>query len=564
MAFALKGFAQRLACAGEKKSSDNPEGLGAAEFGQLIVSTPHAGRQGYLQVIFSVKDVKRKMLLNRAGATRVRNPLHGPGEHPFEGDHANLPSAFAQAGETLNFSRAKNLACIGIATLLLATTSHAQAVAGASGDITLTQPAASSQPAPLQLTLADAIQRAKLLDPAVRQALTNEKIAAEKPTQTRGANLPTISSNSQYLYTQGNGTPVSRYIANNGVHEYIAQVDVHQSLSLANLELYRMSIMASEWAHDRTEIAQRGLIVAVVQNYATVVAAKQKLDSLQQALQAARDFLKTTSQLEQGGEVAHADVVKAQIQFDDSRVALEDGQLTLENARVGLALMVFADVNENYVVVDDPAQSLLLPSLDDAESEARHNNPELDAAFRAVRMASDAVTAARAEYLPTMTLDYFYGIDANHFATETPSSLRLDPELDGRPIQNLGYSALASLTLPIWNWGATHSKVKSAEELKQQAVEDREYAQRKLIADLDRYYDEAKVAKSEMEIRRSSASNAEESERLTLLQYKSGNATALEVVNAQDALTLERNAFADAETRYMTALANLATLTGTL
>ncbi len=293
-----------------------------------------------------------------------------------------------------------------------------------------------------------------------------------------------------------------------------------------------------------------------------MVAARRKLDSLQQVLQAAQDFLNTTRELEQGGEVAHADVVKAQIQFDDSRVALEDGQLALENARVALALMVFPDVNQNYVVVDDPAQTLLLPSLDDAEAQARRHNPELDAAFRAVRMASDAVTAARAEYLPTMTLDYFYGIDANHFATETPSNLRLDPELAGRPIQNLGYSAWATLTLPIWNWGATHSRVKSAEAMKQQAVEDRTYAQHKLIADLERFYDEAKVAKSEMEIRQSSAANAEQSQRLTLLQYKAGDATALEVVTAQNTLTAERSALADAQTRYATAHANLATLTG--
>ena len=464
----------------------------------------------------------------------------------------------------MNFSAAANFACIGVATVLLCAVSSAQTIADDAGTAASAQLVASNQSAPIQLTLTDAIQRASAMSPALRQAMTNEKIAAEKPTQTRAANLPTVSSNSQYLYTQGNGTPSARYVANNGVHEYIAQVNVHQSLSLANVALYRQSIMASALARDQTEIAQRGLTVAVVQSYATLVAAQRKFQALQQALQVAQDFLNTTKQLESGGEIAHADVVKAQIQFDDSRVALQDGQLGLENARVALALMVFPDVNQKFEAVDDPAQSLLLPSLDDAEAVARHHNPALDAAFRAVRMASSDVTAARAEYLPTMTFDYFYGIDANHFAMETPSSLRLDPELDGRPIQNLGYSALASLTLPIWNWGATHSKVKTAEELKQQAVQDREFAQRKLIADLEQFYGEAKVAKSELEIRQSSVVNAEESQKLTLLQYKAGDATALEVVNAQDLLTVERNAFADAEARYATALANLATLTGSL
>jgi hypothetical protein len=47
------------------------------------------------------------------------------------------------------------------------------------------------------------------------------RIAAENAVQARAANLPNITGNSQYLYTQGNGTLASRFIANNGVHEYL-------------------------------------------------------------------------------------------------------------------------------------------------------------------------------------------------------------------------------------------------------------------------------------------------------------------------------------------------------
>ena len=440
----------------------------------------------------------------------------------------------------------------------------AQETSASTPQATAILPASQPNTPPLQLTLQDAIQRARIVSPALRLALTNERVAAETPVQARAANLPIVTSNSQFLYTQGNGTPSARYIANNGVHEYIAQVNAHEAVSVANIALYRKSVMTAALSHDNAEIARRGLVVTVVQAYATVVAAKRKFQTLQQALQVAQTFLTTTQQLEGGGEVAHADVVKAQIQFEDSQVAVQDAQLALESARVALALMLFPDVNQNYTLVDDPAQTLLLPTFDDAESAARQRNPALDAAYRSVRIAKDAVTAARAEYLPTMTFDYFYGIDANHFAVSTPSNPRLDPELQGRPIQNLGYSALASLTIPIWNWGATHSQVKSAESLQRQAVLDRKYAQSKLIADLEQFYGEAKVAKSEMEIRRTAAANAEESQKLTLLQYKAGNATALEVVNAQNTLMLERNAFADAQTRYATALANLATLTGSL
>jgi outer membrane protein TolC len=53
-----------------------------------------------------------------------------------------------------------------------------------------------------------------------------------------------------------------------------------------------------------------------------------------------------------------------------------------------------------------------------------------------------------------------------------------------------------------------------------------------------------------------------ESLRLTLLRYQAGEATALEVVDAQTTLTQARNAFDDGLVRYRLAITNLQTLTG--
>ena len=104
---------------------------------------------------------------------------------------------------------------------------------------------------PLRLTIKDAVHRALALSPSVQQAITNAKIAVEKPSQSREANLPIVSSNSQFLYTEGNGTPAARYIANNGVHEYIAQVDVHRSLSVSSVIEYRKSVVGAAVSKDQ-------------------------------------------------------------------------------------------------------------------------------------------------------------------------------------------------------------------------------------------------------------------------------------------------------------------------
>jgi outer membrane protein TolC len=56
---------------------------------------------------------------------------------------------------------------------------------------------------------------------------------------------------------------------------------------------------------------------------------------------------------------------------------------------------------------------------------------------------------------------------------------------------------------------------------------------------------------------------ATESLRLTLLGYQAGEATALEVVDAQTTLVEARNAVGDGLLRNRLAVANLQTLTGT-
>jgi outer membrane protein TolC len=84
-----------------------------------------------------------------------------------------------------------------------------------------------------------------------------------------------------------------------------------------------------------------------------------------------------------------------------------------------------------------------------------------------------------------------------------------------------------------------------------------------LLANLSTFYDEARTSRAELESLGQSAELAAESLRLTTLRYQAGEATVLEVVDAQNTLALSRNAYDDGQARYRTALANLQTLTGT-
>jgi len=426
----------------------------------------------------------------------------------------------------------------------------------------MAQPARSQQSgpnaaAPTTITLQDALTRAQANEPKFRAALTDYGVAKENRVQSRAALLPNVNYNAGFIYTQGNGTSSGRFIAANGVHEYLSEGNAHQALSLQTLAEYRRAGAEEALAKARYEIATRGLVVAVTQAYYGSVVAQRKYSTAQSAAAEAQHFFDITQKLERGGEVAHSDTIKAQLQQQQQQRALQEAQLEMERSRLELAVLIFPNFNENFTTVDDLENLGPLPLYQEIEALAGNNNPQLRVALAQLRAANQEVAAAWSGFLPSMTFDYFYGIDATHFAVNG-----FDPST-GRNVRNLGYEATATLELPIWNWGAGRSKVKSADLQRNQAKVELSFAQRKMAADVKNLYSESQTARSELESLRQSSDLAGESLRLTTLRYQAGEASVLEVVDAQNTLTLAQNALGDGQVRYRVAIANLQTLTGT-
>ena len=416
--------------------------------------------------------------------------------------------------------------------------------------------------APVTFTLKDAIARAQANSPEYRAAVTNAGVAHEDKVIARSTLLPNVSYHQQYLYTQPaqagehlnqattGGTPL--FIANNAVHEYIAQGIAHQDLSAASIIDYTRFSALEAVAKARAEIAARGLVLTVVDRFYTFAVAQRRLATTQSARDEAQRFLDISTKLERGGEVAHSDVIKAQLQANDRAHDLREATLVLTRARLDLSVLLFKDFNQNFTIADDLSTPQPLAPREEIVALSQKNNPDLAAAFQAFHAAAIEVKSARSDYLPSLSFDYNYGIDATHFAVKT----------DG--IRNLGYSASAQLNLPVWNWGATHARVKQALLQRDQAKLELTAAQKKLLADLQSKYDEAETATQQLATLRQSAQLAADSLRLTTLRYQAGESTVLEVVDAQNTLTLARNNLDDGELRYRVALADLQTLTGAM
>ena len=438
----------------------------------------------------------------------------------------------------------------------------APATAGQSG-------AASAQPV---VTLDEAVRRAQTNDSAYINAAANRSIAAQDRTIARSALLPSANYYNQFLYTSplllsaaeraritasGQLTLPVVFIANNAVHEYTSQAQVNENLGLNLFAQYKRAGAAFALAGAQQEIARRYLVVAVVNAYFSVLSAGVKVQIAQRAKGEADHFSNLTRQLEAAREVAHADVVKADLQSQQRQRDLADTQLAAEKTRLDLGVLLFPDPRTGYALADqltsDLAQLPAVPPRAGIEAEARQNNPDLRAALESVHVADQEVAAARFAYLPTLALNYSYGIDATQFSVKG---------MDG--VSNLGYSAFATLNIPVWDWFATESRVKQATVRREVAKTELSTAQRQLLASLEELYNEAQSSAQQLQSLNGSVAGAQESLKLVNLRYTAGEATVLEVVDAQNTLIATENMRADGFVRYRVALANLQTLTGKL
>ena len=426
------------------------------------------------------------------------------------------------------------------------------------------------------LTLTGAIGLSQSANTTYAQAVADSKVADAQIGVARSALLPGVVYHNQYLYTQPqhltnanrppNGsasTPV--YGANNFVHEYISQGVATEAISGALLTDLRRTQADAAVAKARLEVARRGLVAAVVIAWYGALADDAKVTTAQQALDEARRFATISSQLEAGGEVAHADVIKANLQVQQQQRDLDEARLQAEKSRIDLAILLFPNPLTPYTLSGNLTEIPDIPQRDAINAAANNENPDVKAAVAAFQASQLEVTSAKLDYLPALILNYTYGIDANQFAVNSiiPGS-RDATNTRGDQVHNLGYSASVTLDVPVWDWFATRNKIRQSVARKNLAQAELSNTQRQLAASIEELYHEAQVAYEATKSLDTSVQDATTALHLAEIRYQSGEAPILEIVDAQTTLITTRNSRIDSAARLKSALANLQTLTGNL
>jgi outer membrane protein TolC len=407
------------------------------------------------------------------------------------------------------------------------------------------------------LTLDEAVRLANTLASGLQQAKLNEQIAAEDVRQAKTEFLPKVTAPLSYLYTSPAlglppGSPrAPSFIANNAISEYQAYLNLAGDLDIAGRLRATLAKNRAllEAAHAGTEVARRALAQAVTEAYYGLALATAQRVAAEQNLTAAEEFEHITSLLLSGGEVASVDLTRARLQTIGRRDELERAKANEEVAAGSLRILVGYDFARPISVIDLTLAAPVVPESQQFKETDISRRPEFRQFDAQLRAAKQEVKIARAERLPQLSYSFLGGFDTDSLR---PPRLR----------EHTGVSGALTLTIPIFDWGASRSRQRQAELRAQVAVNERTIALRGFTQEF--YSAQAQVASAATRIKLAGAGLTEAQTNLSasIARYRAGEAQIIEVTDAMTTLAAQRFALYQAIFDYQTSLARLRLATG--
>lgn len=420
--------------------------------------------------------------------------------------------------------------------------------------------APQSTGAVLRLSRDEAVRLALLQASAFQTSRYAELIASEDVRQARAAFLPRITVPSTVIYNSPTlgpvlaGTPRAdqhSFISTNAIIEYQTLIGASGDIDLGGRlrAALRRSLALLEAARAGTEIARRTLIASVDDAYYGLALSIAKRGSSELSLAAAEEFARITQLMFNAGEVAEVDFIRARLQAASRRDEVEQARVAEIVAAGGLRVLVGYDFATPIDVLDLNNELPDVASIDRFVASAISNRPEFSQLDAERRAAEQEAKAARAERLPQFTYSINGGFDSE--------SLRPDALHD-----HAGVLATVSVTIPIFDWGASKSREQQARLRAKSFESERNLAVRNFTQQFYGARAQALAAASRYQLLSASVADAQRNVQASIARYRSGEAPIIEVTDAQSTLAAQRAALYQALFDYQQARARLLQVTG--
>ena len=403
------------------------------------------------------------------------------------------------------------------------------------------------------LSLAEAIDLALNQASTFRAAQFNERLAAEDIRQAKAGLYPRITAQPNLIYTSPSfskptdGSPrLPSFLGANALTEFQAVINAAGEIDTSGRlrATLKRSRYLLEAARAGSEVAKRDLANAVTDAYFNLALATVRRRGAELNSSAAEEFENNLKLQLDAGEIAPVDLVRARLQTAQRRDELEQARANEAVNADALRVFIGYDFTQTLLTEDLLTQLPNTGEIENLTQTTINTRPEV-AQFAAARLAAEQDTKiAKAERKPQIT----YSVSGGFIS----DSLR-----PNRVGASTGMQANIGVTLPIFDWGASRSRETQARLRMQQTENNRQIAEKQFIGQFFTARTQAQSAASRIKLIGDSLKDAEMNLSASAARYNAGEASIVEVTDAQNTLITLRLALYQAIFDYQTARTKL-------
>jgi outer membrane protein TolC len=277
--------------------------------------------------------------------------------------------------------------------------------------------------------------------------------------------------------------------------------------------------------------ARELVVLAVAGTYLQLLATAARVDSQRAQVDNARAVNQQAEVRKTAGTNSRIDVVRTLVELETQQQRLNALEADVRKQKIGLARLIGLPLDRALSLSESLGfPALTVPEAVSAVQQAFANRPDLKAAQVQVQAAERVVSAARAERLPSASVNGDYGLSGPN------------------PASTHGvFSVTGSLNVPIWLGGRVKADIEQAETALAQRKAELADQQGQVEQEVRTSLIELETAIGQVRLAQQNRGYAGETLREARDRFSLGVATTVEVVQAQEQV-------ASAESDYVSSL----------
>ena len=317
-------------------------------------------------------------------------------------------------------------------------------------------------------------------------------------------------------------------------HYYSAQANLSEQFSYTGLHNLRSAESLSAAALLSGRDARELIILAVGGSYLRVLATQALVASQEEQVHYSEaSYNQAKAQLEAGTK-AEIDANRSLVELQSQQQRLSSQKVQLLKDQMALARLVGLPLQRPLLLAETlPASISDLPEPEQALQQGLEQRADLQAAGLQLKAAQQSLKAARAEYLPSLSVNGSYGVEG------------INPNKGANVFQ-----ASATVNVPIWSSGRTKSQVQQAEAAVGQRTAELDDQQGVVENDIRTAILDLQVCAQQVAVAASNRQLALKTLKQSQDRFAAGVTTSVEVVQSQESL-------ASAELDYVNSLFSL-------